>query len=61
MDELEAGLGGGLKEGGKVGRGVGVGFVGDGADEEKGGLVVSADVGECSAFHFDRVALEVIE
>ena len=36
-------------------------FGGDGADEEKGGLVVGADVGEGGAFHFDGVALEVVE
>ena len=61
MDELEAVLGGGVEEVGEVGGGVGVGFVGDGADEEKGGLVVGADVGEGGAFHFDGVALEVVE
>ncbi len=61
LDELKAVLGGGVEEGGEVGGGVGVGFVGDGADEEVGGLVVGADVGEGGAFHFDGVALEVVE
>ena len=50
-----------MEEGGEVVGGGGVGFVGDGADEEVGNLIVGADVGEGGAFHLDGVALEVVE